>query len=168
MKQYTTERGVTVGIVPIPLLLENISRAHADIPPVTYTEHLAGGATQEIEITPVMAAIWAKDNPEGWAEHAEKWAAYQTAVKARADTVSAALWLAVKSESLKVTLPKGDAWVKQLAGMGIAVPDDPDERRDCYIENKVIAGKHDMTRIMALAYGADLTEEQLDAVEASF
>lgn len=168
MKTYTTERGVTIKVVPIPLLLDKIREAHAAPPPPTYTEHMAGGATQEVPINEAQALAWAQSDPDTWAPLAEKWAAYQAETDARTKTLNDALWKAVMRRAIVVEVPKGDEWVQEQALYGIAVPEGQDERREHYIWTEVIGGQRDILRIMGLAAGADLTEEQLSAAEASF
>jgi hypothetical protein len=69
--------------------------------------------------------------------------------------------------AIVVDLPD-DGWVEEQRELGITVPDDPKERRDHYIWTEVMGGQHDILRVMSLAAGADLTEEQLTAAEASF
>ena len=166
-KRYKTERGVSIGIVPIPLLLDKIRESHPPTPRPTYVEHLAGGATQPVEISDAMAAIWERDNPESWQEHAAAWAHYQAQADERTKRLNDALWKAVMRRAIVVDMPD-DGWVYEQRELGIDVPDDPKERRDHYIWTEVMGGQHDILRVMSMAAGADLTEEQLSAAEASF
>jgi len=168
--EYTTERGITLDIVPIPLLLDKIRQAHPDVPPVTYTEYLAGGASQEIEITAQDARMWAERDPVGWAPYAEKWAAYEAAVKARAEKVNDAIWKAILRYAIRVDLPASDEWAEfQAEELGVNVPaKGTHARREHYIWTECIGGTRDVLRITALAGGADLTEEALQAAEDSF
>ena len=76
MKQYTTERGIKIGIMPIPLLLDKIREAHEGPPVPTYTEKTAGG-DQEVELDADMMAAAEEHNPEWYKEHREAWEAYQ-------------------------------------------------------------------------------------------
>jgi len=168
MKEYTTERGVTIGIVPIPLLLGKIRESHPEPPAPTYTEHLAGGATQDVPITAEMAAVWMTDNPEGWAEHAADWLAYQDKLDERTRALNDALWKAVMRRAIVVTPPVDEAWIKDQNELGITVPPEGQARREHYILTEVIGAQGDMLRIMGMAAGADLTEEQLATIEASF
>lgn len=166
-KKYTTERGVTIRIVPIPLLLDKIREAHPMPELPTYTEHLAGGATQEVKITPKEAEAWAKNDPETWAEHAEMWAEYEAELDRRTSILNERLWKAVMRRAIQVDVP-GDEWAEEQALYGLTVPDDPGERREHYIWTEVIGGQKDIIGIMGLASGASLTEEQIRAAEASF
>jgi len=167
-RRYTTERGVTIRVVPIPLLLDKIKEAHPEPDQPTYTEHLAGGATQDVEITEEMAATWAKEDPDTWAEHAEAWAEYQAAVDERMTTLNDLLWRAVMRRSIHFNMPADEAWVEDQRSYGIKVPDGPVEQRAHYVWTEVLGGQRDIIKIMGLASGADLTEEQLAAAEASF
>lgn len=168
MTEYTTERGITIQVVPIPLLLDKIRAAHPEVEPATYTEHLAGGATQQVVITEQMATEWEKRDPEGWAPHAAGWAAYRAREEERTRVLNDALWRAVMRKALVVTLPQDGGWIVEQATYGITVPDDPAERREHYIWTEVIGGQRDILAIMGLAAGANLTEEQIAAAEASF
>ena len=168
MREYTTERGVTIGIVPIPLLLGKIRESHPEPPAPTYTEHIAGGATQEVAITAEMAAAWMTQNPDGWAEHAADWLAYQDRLSERAKTLDNALWRAVMRKSIVVRPPVDETWIKEQEELGITVPPEGQDRREHYIWTEVIGGQSDIIRIMGMAAGADLTEEQLATIEASF
>ena len=167
-KRYVTERGITVGVMPIPLLLDKIRQAHPDPDLPTYTETLAGGATQDIPITPELAATWRVEDPDGWQAHAADWAAYEALVEKRTQLLNDRLWKAVLRRAIIVDLPVDDAWAVDQAEYGIEVPADPDERRAHYIWTEVLGGQRDVIRIMGMASGADLSEEQLAAAEASF
>jgi hypothetical protein len=168
MTEYTTERGITIEIVPIPLLLDKVRSAHPDVPPPTYTEKLAGGARQEVVITEEMAATWQATDPQSWAEHAEKWAAYEAEQNARTEKLNDVLWRAVMRKAIIVQVPTDDSWIKEQRELGIEVPEDATARREHYIWTECIGGARDILRIMGLASGADLTEEQISAAEASF
>jgi hypothetical protein len=168
MKEYTTERGVTIGVVPIPLLLGKIRESHPEPPAPTYTEHIAGGATQEVTITAEMAAAWMTQNPDGWAEHAGAWTAYQEKLDERTKVLNDALWRAVMRRAIVVTPPVDEAWIREQNDLGITVPPEGQERREHYIWTEVIGGQADIIRVMGLAAGADFTEEQLATIEASF
>ena len=167
-RRYTTERGITIGITPIPLLLDKIREAHPMPDPPTYTEHTAGGGVQEVEITEAMAATWAARDPSTWAQHKETWAEYQAETDRRTTILNDALWRAVMRRAIQVDMPKDDAWAEDQALYGLTVPDDPAERREHYIWTEVLGGQRDILKVMGLAAGADLTEDQLEAVGATF
>lgn len=166
--EYTTERGVTIEVVPIPLLLDKIRRAHPDIPLPTYTEHLAGGATQEVAITEKDAATWRTSDPESWQAHAEKWTAYETAARLRNRHVNDLLWRAILMRAISCQMPTDDKWADEQKSLGIDVPTDPTERRVHWLETEVIGGNHDIFRLSSLAGGLALDSEVLEAAEASF
>lgn len=165
---YTTERGITIQVMPVPLLLDKIRQAHPEPAPVTYIERMAGGAAQEVAITPAMAEAWQKRDPDGWAPHAEKWAAWQAAMDARTERLNDVLWRAVMSKAVVVDVPAAGEWVIEQESYGLTVPANPAERKAHYIWTEVIGGTKDILRIMALAAGANLTEEQVSDAEASF
>jgi hypothetical protein len=168
MMEHTTERGVTIQVIPIPMLLDEIRKAHPEPEPVTYTAHMAGGATLEIAISERDAALWRESDPEGWSVHAERWAEYEARVEERTRLLSDALWRAVMRRAVVVDIPPDSEWVPEHEGYGITVPAGVHERRHHYIWTEVLGGRRDVLRIMALANGSNITEEQLSAIEASF
>ena len=168
MREYTTERDVTIGVVPIPLLLEEIRKAHPDPKRPTYTEHLAGNAENVVEITDREAAAWAKHDPDTWAEHAEEWAEFERKRDANQELVNDRVWQAVMLRSVVVDLPDDDAWVKDQEELGIIIPRSAKERRIHYIRTEVVGGMRDVLRLTAIANGGDLSEEALSLAEASF
>ena len=168
MREYTTERDVTIGVVPIPLFLEELRKAYPEPDRPTYTEHLAGGAVNEVEISDREAAAWAEHDPKSWAEHADKWADYIKERDEVQERINDAIWKAVMLRSLVVELPKDDAWIQDQEELGITVPRSPKERRIHYIRTEVIGGMRDVLRLTAIAQGGDLSEEALSLAEASF
>jgi hypothetical protein len=166
--EYTTERGVTIDIVPIPLLLDKVRLAHPEPPRPTYTEHLAGGGTQEVVISDAEAVAWQANDPETWAQHEEAWTEYQAAMDAHNDKLNDVIWKAILKRSIRVELPEDDGWIEDQRDLGIDVPDDRRERLAHYIWTECIGGPRDIIRITAMANGADLTEDALHAAEESF
>ena len=167
-RQYTTERGVTVGVIPIPLLLDEIRKAHEGPPRPTYTEHLAGGATQEVEISDLDAARWREKDPDSWAEHAKTWDAYIQERDANQEKLNDRLWQAVMLRALVVELPEDDGWIQDHELLGLTVPKTQRERRIHYIRTEVVGGMRDTLKLTAMANGADMSEEALSLAEASF
>ena len=168
MREYTTERDVTIGVVPIPLFLEELRKAYPDPARPSYIEHTAGGGEQEIEITDREAAAWMEHDPKTWAEHADKWATYIKERDANQERINDAIWKAVMLRSLVVELPKDEGWIQDQEELGITVPRSPKERRMHYIRTEVIGGMRDVLRLTAIAQGGDLSEEALSLAEASF
>lgn len=168
MREYTTERGATLGIIPIPLLLGKIREAHPMPPAPTYTEHLAGGAEQNVPITEKMAAVAARDNPEWWEGHKAAWAEYEAQLEARTEKLNDALWSAILRRAIVVELPTDGAWEEEMALFGIDVPAEQKARQAVYVWTDCMGGAVDLIRIMAIASGGDLTEEQVAAALASF
>jgi hypothetical protein len=166
--EYTTQRGITVDIRPIPLLLDEVRKANPLPDAPTYTEKLAGGATQDVEITDADALAWARNDPDTWAPHAERWATYIQERDAAQGLLNDRIWLAVMRRAIVVEMPKDDAWVAEQEELGLTVPASPQERRLHYIRTEVIGGMADIWKITAIANGADLSEEALQLAEASF
>jgi hypothetical protein len=167
-KRYMTERGVAIRVTPIPLLLDEVRKATPLPDPPTYTEHIAGGATQEVEITEGDAEAWAREDPETWAEHAEAWAAYVQARDAAQGVLNERIWQAILRRAIRVDMPGDDGWIYDHEAMGLVVPEDPRERRIHYVRTEVVGGMPDILKITAMANGADLSEEALASAEASF
>lgn len=168
MREYTTERGVTVQVVPIPLLLEEIRKAHAAPPHPTYTEKLAGGGTQDVAITEADALAWQESDPDSWAEHAEKWAAYVEERDRRQELVNERVWKAIMQRAIIVDLPDDDGWIAEQEDLGLTVPKGKAERYVHYIRTEVIGGMRDVLKLTAIANGSDMSEEALSLAEASF
>ena len=168
MREYTTERDVTIGVVPIPLFLEELRKAYPDPARPTYVERTAGGGEQEIEISDREAAAWMEHDPKTWAEHAGKWADYIKERDANQECINDAIWKAVMLRSLVIELPKDESWIQDQEELGIKVPRSPKERRMHYIRTEVIGGMRDVLRLTAIAQGGDLSEEALSLAEASF
>ena len=167
--EYTTERGITIEVVPIPLLLDKIRAAHPDPDPPVYIEHIAGGAEVPVVITEQMAETWQKGDPETWAPYADAWAAYQERDAERTRKLNDVLWRAVMRKAINVLIPPDEEWAEFQRDLGIDVPPRGTwDHREHYIWTEVIGGTRDILRIMGLASGADLTEEQITAAEASF
>ena len=166
--EYTTERGITVNVTPIPMLLDEIRKATPGPAQPTYTEHLAGGATQEVVISDSDALAWARENPESWAEHAEEWATFERERDEAQSLINDRIQLAVYKRAVQVDLPKSDDWIQEQAELGLTVPDGKQERKLHYIRTEVIGGMKDVWKITALANGTDLSEEALSSAEASF
>lgn len=168
MREYTTERDVTIGVVPIPLFLEELRKAYPEPARPTYVEHTAGGGENEIEISDREAAAWMEHDPKTWAEHAGKWATYIAERDANQERINDAIWKAVMLRSLVVELPKDESWIQDQEELGIKVPRSAKERRMHYIRTEVIGGMRDVLRLTAIAQGGDLSEEALQLAEASF
>jgi len=148
--------------------LDKIREAHQPPPAPTYTEHLAGGATQDVEITDEMAATWAKDDPDTWAEHSEKWAEYTAIVDELTEALNDRIWEAVMRRAMKFEMPDDNAWAEEQGLFGLEIPDEPLELRVHYIRTEVIGSIADILKLTALANGSDLSEEALSLAESSF
>ncbi len=160
-KEYITERGVTIGVCPIPLLLEEIRKSQqAKIPPVpTYKAKTVGGG---VEVH--------KHDEKSLRTDEEKaaWAEYEMARAKVEDETSDIIWRAVRLKAIKVTLPESDDWILDQLDLGLTVPEDARERRLHYIQTEVIGGMRDIIKITGIANGSDLTDEVLAAAEDSF
>lgn len=168
MREYTTERGVTVQVVPIPLLLDEIRKANAGPSHPTYTEKIAGGGTQEVEITEADAMAWQQNDPDTWAEHAETWDAYVKERDEAQEKLNDRVWQAIMRKALVFDMPADDSWIAEHEALGLTIPKGKADRRVYYIRTEVIGGMRDVLKITAIANGADMSEEALQLAEDSF
>ena len=160
-KRYTTERGIEIGICPIPLLLDEVRKAQeAKIPPhPTYEAKTASGV---VEIHQHNETTLQTD------EERAMWAEYQGAIAQATDSMNDAIWRAVRLKAIQVDVPGDNGWIEDQKALGLTVPEDARERRLHYIQTEVIGGVRDIVRITAIANGADLDEGALAAAEDSF
>lgn len=158
-KLFTTERGVTVSVVPIPLFLDKIRKAHPDPPPPTYEVELAGGAVQRF---PHDETTLKTD------EDRAAFAAWKAAKEANDRLLNDLIQRAVFEKAIHFIMPEDDAWVRDQESYGIVVPTDAVQRRIHYLETEVIGGPLDIVKLTALANGVELGEEALRAAEDSF
>lgn len=170
VREYTTERGVQIQVVPIPLMLDELRRAWEKKAPdaPVIVEHLAGGATEELPITEEMAAAMQEQEPEYWEQHAEAWAQYQKDYTAWASKMNDAIWNAIKMRAIQFEMPADEDWIQEQELLGFEVPEDAVKRRLHYLQTEVLGGVRDTIQITAYANGADLSEEALASAEDSF
>lgn len=167
MKKYTTERGVEIGITPIPLLLDQIRNAHERPEVPTYTENLAGGE-HEVELTEQEMDAAKEHNPAWYEEHREAWEAYQELWAASEAALNERLLDAIALKGVKFDMPEDDTWIEEQAFLGVNVPEGVIERRIHYFKTEILGGTKEIIRIMALASGADVNEEVLARAVDSF
>ncbi len=167
MKQYTTERGIKIGIMPIPLLLDKIREAHGGPAVPTYTEQVAGGE-QEVELDAKMMAAAKEHNTEWYNEHREAWEAYQELGAASETVLNQKLLDAISLKAVRVDMPKDDEWIEEQEFLGLDVPTSPAAQRAHFVQTEVMGGSDDMLRILAIASGAEVSEEVLAQASDSF
>ena len=166
--EYKTERGITVEVVPIPMLLDAIRKATPGPDQPVYIEKMAGGGELEVEISDADARAWQEKDPESWAEHAETWATFEVERDAAQSLLNERVSQAVYKRAVIVDLPKNDDWIADQAELGLTVPDDHRGRHLHYIKTEVVGGMKDVLKLTAIANGADLSEEALSIAEDSF
>lgn len=160
-KRYTTERGIEIAIMPIPLLLDEVRKVQeAKIP--AHPTYEAKTASGYVEIHLHNETTLQTD------EEKEMWAEYQEAKAQATESMNDAIWRAVRLKAIRVDVPEGNGWIEDQEALGLTVPDDPRERRLHYIQTEVIGGVRDIVRVTAIANGADLDEGALAAAEESF
>jgi hypothetical protein len=167
MRKYTTERGVAIKIIPIPLLLDQIRESHSRPEAPTYTEKLASGDV-EVAIDAQAMAAAKEHNPEWYKEHQEAWEEYLAAAAISEAALNDRLMNAVALKGVDVEMPEDDGWVAEQEFLGMEVPDGALERRVHYFRTEVLGGPKDIIRVMALAAGSDVDEEVLARAVDSF
>lgn len=168
MKRYTTERGIEIGITPIPLLLEQVRDAHQHPEPPTYPETTASGAVRQVPMVASEMAAAKQHNPDWYAEHAEVWEAYQVEREKSDAALNMKLLSTVALKAVRVEMPEDDNWVEEQEFLGLEVPTLPIARYIHYVKTEVFGGTKDVVRIMALAAGTEVNEEVLARAESSF
>lgn len=168
MKRYTTERGIEIGITPIPLLLEQVRDAHQHPDPPTYTETTASGAERQVPMVAEDMDAAKEHNPDWYAEHAEVWEAYEVEREKSDAALNVKLLDTIALKAVKVDMPQDETWAEEQEFLGLTVPTSPLARRVHYVKTEVIGGTRDVVRIMALAAGAQVSEEVLARAESSF
>lgn len=133
---YTTTTGVAVKLRPIaPNYIEKI-RQQIDWPqPPTYDVEVLGGAKETIYHT--ADSIETDEEKAQWAEFERKRdAANLEFFKKRS--------YAITRRCILVDLPEDNAWITLQQQDGITVPEDPELRRQHYIETEVIGNDTDL------------------------
>src|SRR6187549_3185328 len=140
-RDYTTEFGVKITLLPIPELLaaqitESVTEGmreegfQLDVP--TYTTELVGGGeeTREHDEESIQDELTA-------AEDRAKWKRYEQAVEERARRTGIKLLDMMLLRGTKVELPADNDWIEQQKFLGIRVPDDPTLRKLHYLKTEV-------------------------------
>ena len=168
MKTYTTERGIEIRVTPIPLLLEKVRDAHDRPEPPTYAEKTASGAERQVAMVEEDMKAAKAHNPDWYAQHAEVWEAYEVEAEKSETALNEKLLNTVCLKAVQVEMPKDDDWIEEQLFLGIQVPEGKTQRRVHYVKTEVIGGSRDIIRLMALAAGAEVSEEVLAQAEGSF
>ena len=173
MKKYTTERGIEISIIPIPLLLDRVKQRHyermeEELPAPTYAETTASGKEHRVKMVEADMAAAKEHNPDWYAEHAEAWEAHQVLRDESETALNKKLMDAIALKAVKVDMPTDDLWVEEQMLFGLDVPESPAARRIHYVWTEVMGGSKDMVYTMSLAAGSEVSEEVLDQAADSF
>lgn len=96
------------------------------------------------------------------------WEAYRAEVDKSDARLNEKLLDAVAIKGVHFEMPEDDDWIDEQRFLGVDVPDGRLEMRAHYFRTEVIGGTRDVIRIMALAAGAEVSEEVLARAESSF
>ena len=173
MKTYTTERGIEISIIPIPLLLDRVKARHyerqeEELPAPTYAETTASGKERQVKMIAEDMAAAKEHNPDWYADHAEVWEAYQAESEKWAAKLNERLMDTIALKAVQVEIPEDGTWAEEQAFLGLDVPDGELERRIHYVNTEVIGGQEDVITIMLMASGTEVTDEVLAAATDSF
>ncbi len=143
-----------------PLLMEKVRQSVKLPTPPTYEVETVGG---DIEIHVHDETTLETD------EDRAAWAAYQTAqAQANGDLMEKILRLLFAKATGDV-VPAGDGWVEEQTYFGIAVPDDPMERKIHYIQTELLTHSDDISSFMLAAMGlVGVGNEVIRAAEETF
>lgn len=157
---YTTSRGVTIGLLPIPFLLDQ-ARASVKFPepPIYEIVNVAGDIEKHSHDETTLET---EEDKAQWTAYVE--AKDKAEVKLRENMLRAML-----TKGVVIEMPKDDEWVKDQEWCGVQVPAEPRERRMHYILTEVIGRPDDLSNIMiGIGRISGVAEEALATAEDSF
>lgn len=151
MPEWTSSRGITIGLLPLsPILMQKVRLGvenDVGIPEKpTYTVPVGTGehtSTQEIEHD--------KKSIEETPEDKEKWDDYLEHEIEFNAVLNERMAKAIMLMSVKFDMPEDDDWMKIQKILGVDVPDDPDERKQHYLETEIMGSPQDTIELMAMA-----------------
>jgi len=159
---YTTSRGVKVtfnGIATLIDALQSSLNAKKPLPPTYEVKSLAGNSE-----------IHAHDGTtlETEADRAA-WSEFQTKLTTWNDESQRSLMRLILLRGISVELPSDTDWEKQQEFAGIAIPQDPMEKRMHYLQTEVLGSVADyQAMVVGVMRVSGVPEDLLDQVEASF
>jgi hypothetical protein len=108
-----------------------------------------GDETIEVDLS--EANIEVEDNPEETARRKELWAAHIDALgrlkKDLKEAENNQLFKAILTQ-----LPEDESWIAEQKALHIRVPEDPEKRRQHYIETEVLTSMEDIVEINSLIF----------------
>ncbi len=162
-KTFKTSRGIEIECLPIPTLVEKLQARHPMPEPPTYTVDTITGVQ---EVHPYDEATVAALGTE---EATAAWAEYQQKLKAATSAYNQALMRLVMLRGIKFELPATDEWIQEQKWIGLAVPDDPRERKLHWLETEALATLEDYTELLnGVMEASGIPQEVLDQAEATF
>lgn len=174
---YTTERGMTIELLPTSQLLLSMIRGGVrrefldakepiDVP--TYSSKTVAGDVQKFPLDEKSLEV--KGDAEETERRKAAWAAHQDAIQRMWAEERRRVMRYQFSEGIVAEIP--DTWDARMKKLGVEVPEDPDERKVFYIMTELLPTMPEMMdvviRLTALANRATLSQEMLEAAEATF
>lgn len=162
-KTFVTSRGIAVECLPIPTLVEKMQAQYPMPAPPTYTVETITGVK---EVHPydeaTVAALGTEEAKAAWAE-------YQQKLQAATAAYNQALMRLVMLRGIKFELPAGDEWVEEQRFIGLAVPDNPRERKLHWLETEALATLEDYAALInGVMEASGIPQEAIDQAEATF
>lgn len=174
---YTTARGVVIKLLPTSQMLLGLIRIGVrkefldaeeliDVP--TYSVTTVSGEVQEMPLNEKSLEV--KGDEEETKRRSDAWAAHENALERMWAEERKRTMLYQFTEGIDVEVP-GD-WDARMKKLGVEVPEDPAERKALYVMITLLPTMKEMAdvtiRLTALANQATLTQEMLEAAEATF
>jgi hypothetical protein len=152
MTTFKSSKGAILELKPVSQFkLDSLRASKKDIPIPTYQAKVAGGGTQEFPLDREIA------------EHKNRlpeWEAYVAASKALDADYSKKFFELLVWEGVELEVPDADSeWQKSSEYFGLAIPENPIERKLFYIYNEVFGIPEDLTNLITEI----MTVSQMDA-----
>ena len=174
---YTTARGMTIKLLPTSQMMlamirggvrKEFLKAKEPISVPTYSSKTIAGEVQEFPLDEKSLEV--KGDAEETARRTGAWTAHQAALERMWTEERRRVMRYQFSEGIEVEIP--DNWDARMEKLGVEIPEDPDDRKVLYIMTAVLPTMPEMAdvviRLTALANQAVLSQEMLEAAEATF
>jgi len=174
---YTTQKGLTIKLMPVNRLTIQMIRSGVRAEfreagePIATPTYEAKTVADDVEELPLDAkSLEVPGDEEETKRRTEVWAAHQDALTRLGEEEQNRVTRYQLIEGVDVEVP--DGFDAKMEKYGIEVPEDPDDRRLLYIMTTALTTMQEVfdvtIRLMALTNRAELTQEMLEAAEATF
>lgn len=192
-RAFTTTNGMTVSLQAVPAVLvsaaqrrvaKHMREAGEPIDPPTYTVTTAAGTEEvhqhdvkSLEVLPQQTGL---ADPEAAAAEAERrttanqraWAAHMLAKARLEERQGKATSRVLIEEGITLAMPADDGWLARQRKYDVEIPEDPADLRYHWLTTEVLVTPDDLMNavqgISALSYAGAMTQEDIDAMGATF